>query len=440
MNQTANESLETRLHRKLAWRLLPILMVCYILNYLDRSNIGFAKLAFMDDLGMTEAAFGLGAGLFYLGYSAFEIPSNLMLHKVGVRKTLLRIMVAWGLCAAGFALMKTDLHYYILRLLLGIAEAGFFPGMLLFVSLWIPSRRRATFTAAFMAAMPLASLIGGPLSGAILHGMDGVGGWHGWQWMFVIEGLPSVAMGVLAFVLLYDRPEDARWLTAEEKRFLRSELDAEAAETAARAEAGGGSHTQFGAAARDVRIYSIAAMAISLVAGGAGLQLWMPSVIRNAGVDNLLHVGLLAGVPFLIAIVVQQLVARRSDRRQERRWHAATSAMLSGAGWLSLLFTSSSLPLAMISLTVAVCGFLGATGPFWALPSRYLTGKAAAGGLALIATLGGVGSFLSPTIVGYFADKGGNLDGAFVYYGLLMTAGPLLMLWGSYKLEQQRKL
>lgn len=422
-------------YRKIVVRTLPLLMIGYILNYIDRSNIGFAKLEFMGDLGITEAAFGLGAGLFYLGYSAFEIPSNMMLHKVGARLTLLRIMVCWGLVAAAFSLMTGPYSYYALRLLLGIAEAGFFPGVLLYISFWVPSSRRAGYTAMFMSSMAIAGIVGGPVSGLIMRGMDEVWGMHGWQWLFIIEGLPTVAMGFVIYYMLADNPADATWLSDYEKRILQQEFETE---DAAKARTGT-SHGHFGAALRDLRFYSMAGMSISLVAGAAGLQIWLPTVIRNSGVTDYFHVGLLAAVPFICAVVVQQLVARHSDRVQERRWHAAIPTMISACGWLALTQVHDNLLLAMIVLTVIACGYMGATGPFWAMPSKYLSGTAAAGGLALIAMLGGVGSFFSPTIVGWLASNLGSITYGYAYYGSLLIVGPLIMLYGTYRIERSSK-
>jgi sugar phosphate permease len=422
-------------YRKIVWRILPLLMISYILNYLDRSNIGFAKLAFAKDLHMNEAVFGLGAGLFYLGYSAFEIPSNLMLNKVGARLTMLRIMMGWGLCATAFAFMMSPSHYYILRFLLGVAEAGFFPGVLLYISFWIPASRRAGFTAMFMSAMAISGIIGGPISGAVMHGLDGVAGMKGWQWMFIVEGLPSVLMGFVVYRALSDKPADAPWLSDAEKLVLAAEFEAEKTE---RTESGA-NHRNFGAALKDIRFWSMAGMSVPLVAGAAGLQLWLPTVIKQSGVTNVLHVGLLAALPFIVAVIVQQLVARRSDRAKERRWHAAIPTLVGASGWALLTQVDHSLVPAMVALTMIAAGYMGATGPFWAMPSRYLTGTAAAGGLALIAMLGGLGSFLSPTIVGWLATGKNGLTYGYLYYAALLTVGPLVMLYGTHRIEATRQ-
>ncbi|NOW48059.1 MFS family permease [Novosphingobium sp. SG751A] len=427
---TADPGEGDRIFRKVSLRLAPLLMVCYLLNYIDRSNIGFAKLAFTRDLGMSEAAYGLGAGLFYIGYSLCEIPSNMLLRRIGARLTLLRIMIGWGLCATLFAFMQTAAHYYILRILLGIAEAGFFPGVLLFISYWIPGPRRARFTAMFMSAMALSGVIGGPISGLILTHMDGIGGLKGWQWMFIIEGLPSALMGVVTYFMLADRPADAKWLSAHEKAVWQAEFARKDARSSAM------QHASFGAALKDLRFWSMAAMAISLFAGAAGVQLWLPTILRGAGISSIGMIGLISAGPFALAVVVQQWVARRSDRFGERRWHAALPCLISTLGWLALILVDHNWVLSVVALTIVVAGIMGGTGPFWAMPSRYLTGSAAAGGLALIAMSGGLGSFISPTIVGWLTTMLGSLKFGFLYYAALMALGPTIMLWGTAKIEQ----
>lgn len=409
-------------YRKVGWRLLPILMICYLLAYIDRQNVGFAKLEFMDDLGFGEAVFGLGGGLFYLGYSLFEVPSNLMLRKIGARLTLLRIMVAWGICATLFGLMQTPAHYYILRFCLGVAEAGFFPGILLYISYWIPPSRRAGFTAMFMAAMPLSGLIGSPLSGFIMQSTDGFWGMAGWQWMFIMEGVPSIAFGLVVYMILVDRPANAKWLSPDEKALLLNELAAE--ETAKQGKA----PVRFGEVLKDMRFYGIACMAVSLLSCIAGLSLWLPSFIRGAGVDDLFHVGLYATVPSLIAIIFQQLNARRSDRKMERRWHAAAPMLLAAAGFALLPATESSLVASMICLTVISVGLLSATGPYWALPSGQLSGSAAAGGIALITTIGGIGAFVSSSVVGVLNEWAGTIYAGLWYLAALALLGPIAML------------
>lgn len=409
-------------YRKIAARILPLLVVCYILAYIDRQNIGFAKLQFMDQLGFSAAVYGLGGGLFYLGYSLFEVPSNLMLKRIGARATMLRIMVGWGLVATLFAFMQTPVHFYILRFLLGVAEAGFFPGVLLYISFWVPRSRRATFTATFMAAMPISSVISAPLSGAIMESMGGIGGMAGWQWMFVIQGVPSVIMAFIVYRLLPNRPADAKWLSAEEKDGLQKELEAD------EQKAGHPTHPNFLAALTNWRLYGLAAMSFSLISSIAGLQLWLPTLIQGAGVTDLLQLGGLAALPPLVAIFAQQFNARRSDRAQERRWHAAVPTLVAAGGFSLIPFVQGNLILSIVCLTVISVGLYSATGPYWTLPSTQLSGAAAAGGIAIVTTIGGLGAFVSSWLAGILVEWTGSPNSGLLYYAGLSALGAVLML------------
>lgn len=409
-------------YRKILGRLLPLLMICYILAYIDRQNIGFAKLQFMEDLGFSAALYGLGGGLFYLGYAAFEVPSNMMLKRVGTRLTLLRIMVGWGLVATLFAFMQTPVHFLVLRFLLGVAEAGFFPGVLLYISFWVPQRRRATFTAAFMAAMPISSVVSSPLSGAIMDGMDNVMGLAGWQWMFILQGVPSIIMAVVVYRMLPNSPVDAPWLTSAEKNVLQKEL----AEDIARKP--GTTPTNFLAVLRDWRVYGIAGMSFALISCIAGIQLWSPTLISDAGVDDLMLLGGLVAVPPLLAVFAQQLNARHSDRQKERRWHAAIPMFIAGTGFAAIPILQGQLLPSMIGLIVISVGLFSATGPYWTLPSTLLAGTAAAGGIAVVTTIGGLGAFASSWIVGEIVERTGEPTSGLIYYSVLAFAGAILML------------
>jgi sugar phosphate permease len=411
--------------RKVAWRIIPLLVFCYILAFIDRANVGFAKLQFAQDLHFSEAVYGLGGGLFYLGYSLFEVPSNLLLAKVGVRVTLLRIMVLWSLCSAALAFMTTPMHYYVLRAMLGAAEAGFFPGILFYLSTWIPPSRRGRFTAFFMSSIAISGLLGGPISGFVLHTLDGVWGWRGWQWMFLVEGLPSAVMGVVAYFVLSDSPESASWLTERQRGNIVGELQAEA-----QAEHGQ-SHSAFGAALRDKRFYVLVGMSVGLIAGIAGIFLWLPTVIRQSGVNNLSYVGMISAVPFAVGIAAQQLIARHSDRVQERRWHAGIPTLVSALGWALLPLFQHNPWIALLLMTFVTAGCLGGTGPFWTMPALYLSGAAAAGGIALITTVGGIGAFFSPALVGWVTTATGSLQFGFYYYAVILAAGAVLMLVGT---------
>jgi MFS family permease len=421
----AHPDLAEKVYRKVAFRLIPILILCYIFAFLDRANIGFAKLQFDDDLGFDEAIYGLGGGLFYLGYSLFEVPSNLMLARIGARKTLLRIMLLWSLAASALAFISQPAHFYILRFLLGAAEAGFFPGVLFYLTIWIPPARRARFTMLFMSAIVVSGLIGSPVSGFIMQYLNGWAGLKGWQWLFLLEGMPAGFLGLLAYVYLDDNPASAKWLSDGEKTLILADLRREEVQKQGR------SHSSFWAAMRDVRFYALTGMSVALIAGIGALFLWMPTIIRQMGVTDVWHIGLISVIPFFAALVAQFLVARHSDRRQERRWHAALPALVAAAGWLLLPMASGNPVLALVLLTVTAMGTFGATAPFWSMPALFLSGTAAAGGIAVITTVGGLGAFFSPTIVGYVTARTGTLAFAQYYYGILMLAGALVLLLGT---------
>lgn len=425
MNTTRTPAQLDATYRLIGWRLIPLLMLGYVSAYVDRSNIGFAKLQFLADLQLTETMYGIGAGLFYLGYCLFEVPSNLMLAKIGARATFLRIMVLWSLCSAALAFITDATHFYVLRFFLGAAEAGFFPGVLFYLSQWAPASRRARFTALFMSAMALSGIIGGPLAGLIMHSMDGTAGLKGWQWLFLIEGSPGILLGALSYYLLADRPRDAAWLSDEQKRWVAEDL---AREASAR-----GVHRQqnFIDALKDRRLYILAMMSVALISGIGGISLWLPSIVRSSGVTNILHIGLLSALPYVVAVVVQQLVARSSDRHQERRWHAAIPAGIAALGWFLLPLVQDMTWLALGVLTLMTAGSFGATGPFWSLPASYLSGTAAAGGIAIVTTFGGISGFVSPIIVGWANTTTGSLAAGQIYYGILMTLGATVLIYGT---------
>lgn len=414
-------------HRKVARRIIPILILGYIAAYLDRSNIGFARVQMLGDLGFTELVYGLGAGLFYVGYSAFEVPSNLLLKKIGARRTFARIMIMWGLISAGFAFVTTATQFSVMRFLLGCAEAGFFPGVLLYITFWVPVQRRARFTAMFMSALVLSGLIGGPISGVVMAGMDGVAGMRGWQWLFIVEALPSVILGVVVLVWLTDTPEQAKWLTDREKAIVRADLDKDKAAEQQKTRI---SHT-LGEAFRDYRIYVLATMAIALVSGIGGLGFWLPTILHQAGVEDLMILGILSGIPYLIALGVQQWVAHHSDKTGERRWHVAVCALVCAIAWFLLPSFASQPWVSVLLLAIACSGAFGATGPFWTMPSGFLSGSAAAGGIALVSALGSIFAFLSPTFVGWMTDVSGALAAGQYYYGTLFLVAAIVLPLGT---------
>jgi MFS family permease len=409
-------------YRKVMWRIMPLLFFCYVVAFLNRQNVGFAKLQFMHDLRFNEAVYGLGGGLFYLGYILCEIPSNLYVAKRGLRSTLLRIMVLWGLCSAAMAFMKDPTQFYVLRGLLGAAEAGLFPGVLLYLTYWIPTERRAYFTVLFMFSIGVSGSIGGPLSGAIMRWLNGVVGLRGWQWLFLIDGLPSCVLGVVAYLVLSNDPSQAKWLTDSEKAVVLRDLEMDRKAKAKKA------HSSFGRALRDHRFYLIACMAYALLASVGGVFLWLPTIIRDSGIKNIWDVGLMSAVPFVIAVIVQIGVARHSDKQVERRWHTAVPALAAAVGWVALPLFLKSPELMLLMLTLATTGSLAAMGPFWTMPSAILSGTAGAAGIALITTVGGFGGFISPIFVGWIASRTGSLVAGLYYFAAIMLLGAIAVI------------
>jgi MFS family permease len=418
--QTAAEGDAT--FRRVARRLIPLLVLCYFSAYIDRSNIGIAKLQFAHDVGLDEAMYGLGGGLFYLGYSLFGVPGNLLLERIGASRTFFRILVIWSLLSALMAFIRTPIHYYFLRLLIGTAESGFFPGVLLYLSLWIPSARRARFTAWFMSSMALSGIVGGLLSGFILHTMEGIGHLRGWQWIFILEGAPGVVLAFVTLRYLTDRPENAAWLTPAQRALIAAELKAERARAVAKPQ------RSLRAALTDRRFFAMAMMSAALIAGIGGIALWVPTLLRDAGIRHPSEVALVSTLPYLAGLVAQQWIARRSDRRQERRWHAALPALIAAGAWL-LTLGASHLPLAaVLMICVATAGTFGATGPFWAMPATYLAGTAAAAGIAAVTTAGSIVAFLSPVVVGWASSRWPASTPAPIYYAVLLMLAAVTLL------------
>ena len=423
-------------YNKISWHIIPLLILGYIVAHLDRSNIGFARIQMLGDLGLSEVIYGLGAGLFYLGYSMFEIPSNLLLKKIGARLTFARIMIIWAIISASFALVTSAIGFTVLRFLLGCAEAGFFPGVLLYITFWIPARRRARFTALFMSALVISGLIGAPISGLILGNLDGFIGLRGWQWLFIIEAIPSVILGIIVMIWMSDEPSQASWLTEKEKTLVRGDLEKENNATIASGEKRSQS---LGETFKDYRLYVLGMMAAALVSGIGGLAFWLPAILRQAGVENVTTLGFLAGLPYLIALVAQQWVAHHSDKVGERRWHVAICAIICGTSWLLLPFFSDQPLWSLLFLTSACVGAFGATGPFWSMPADILSRSASAGGIAIVSSIGAMFAFLSPIIVGWGADKTGSLALGQIYYGCLFLVAAMVLIVGTRSQKALKK-
>ena len=410
---------DAALYRKVAWRLLPFLMACYIAAFLDRVNVGFAKLQMLDDLKFSETAYGLGAGIFFIGYFLFEVPSNVLMHRIGARRTLTRIMILWGVLSAAMALTQTPTQFYILRFLLGAAEAGFYPGIILYLTYWFPSHRRGQIIAIFMTAVPFAGILGGPLSGWIMEAFHHHHGLAGWQWMFIIEAIPSVVLGACVFWYLDDRVEDARWLSTHEKSRLARNLEQE---KTAKTE-----HVSMLALLKDRRVVHMALICYCTVSSLSGLAFWIPSVIRSTGVVSLLDVGLLTAIPNVFAVISMVLVCRHSDATRERRWHMIIPFLVGGTGLaLSTLFSHNPV-LAVAMLSVAAAGCMVCSPLFWSLPTAFLEGKSAAAGIAGINSFAGLAAFVSPYAIGWIKDLTGSTDWGMYFLASFALMGAILV-------------
>ncbi|WP_262125161.1 MFS transporter [Acinetobacter baumannii] len=407
-------------YRKIAFRLMPFLMLCYFCAYLDRVNVGFAKLQMMSDLQFSEAVYGLGAGIFFIGYFLCEVPSNIVLHKVGARRWIARIMITWGILSGCFAFVQTEWQFYTLRFLLGVAEAGLAPGLLLYLTYWFPSYRRARMTVLWFIAIPISGMIGGPLSGLIMDRMSGVHGWFGWQWMFVIEAIPTVLVGLLVLAVLKDSVQDANWLTQDEKNLVKQELAQDNQH-----KEGHASVKEFVA---DKRLWLLAGIYFCVVMGQYAITFWLPTLIRNSGISDNWHIGLLTSLPYMCAIVVMILAGRSGDHFQERRWHLIIPMC---AGAIALTFATlfaSNLTLSLICLCIAASGVLTASSLFWMLPTNFLGGVSAAAGIAAVNSFANLAGFCSPYLIGWVTtNTGSNAIGMFLITAVLIFGASLVL-------------
>ena len=419
MNNEEQQAFEEATYRKVAWRLMPLLLICYIIAYLDRVNVGFAKLQMIGALGFSDVVYGLGAGIFFIGYFLFEIPSNIILHKVGARVWIGRIMITWGLLSAAMMFITTPTAFYIMRFFLGVAEAGFFPGIILYLTYWYPSHRRGRITALFMTGIALAGVLGGPLSGAIMKLADGCNGWAGWQWMFLLEGLPAVLIGVIVLMYLDDRISDAKWLSEEERALLAANI---AAENSSKEEASVFTVLSSG------RVWLMAMIYFSLVVGLYGVSFWLPTIIKAMGIADPLEVGLMSAIPYGAAMIVMLLVARNADRLRERRWHIAIPALLGAIGLVLSVLWAKDTVLAMAALTLATAGMLSTLPLFWSLPTSFLAGTGAAAGIAMINSLGNLAGFASPYAVGWLKEATASTDAGIYVLAVSLVLGAALTL------------
>lgn len=407
-----------QLYRRITWRLIPFLIVCYMFAVIDRLNIAMAKLQMLPALGFSEAVYGLGAGVFFIGYLVFDVPSNLILHRVGARWWIGRIMISWGLVSAGFAFVTTPFWFYVLRFLLGVAEAGFFAGLVLYATYWFPASRRGKVYSLILLAVPFAGLVGNPLAGWIMTNFHDAGGFDGWQWLFIIEGLPSVILGLISLFYLTNGISEASWLTPAEKSALQAEIDKEEA-------AKPPSRTIDFVVSPMVWLMSAICFAIS--AAMYALGFWTPSLIQAAGVTSPTQIGLYSAIPSAVAILPLLLAGWSADRTGERRWHVAAPLMLAGIA-LALSATYGGLSAAIICLTIATTGAYVALAQFWNLPAAILTGYGAAGGIALINSIGNLAGFFSPSIIGYLKTATGSITAGLLGITAIIILGGILTL------------
>jgi len=408
-------------YAKIAWRLIPFLVFLFILAWLDRVNVGFAKLHMLQDLQFSEAVYGLGAGIFFIGYFLFEVPSNLLLEKIGARKTLARITILWGAASIGMAYVTTPTQFYIMRFLLGVFEAGFFPGVVLYLTYWFPAEYRARVNGLFMTSFALAGVVGGPLAGLILNGMQGVGHLANWQWLFIIEGIPSVIAGMFVLKYLPEKPVNAKWLTPHEQQAVTRALELENSQT-------GNKHLSFKDAYRNSAIWLCAAVYFCIVSGNATIAFWSPSIIKAIGINNDLMIGVLSALPFIAGTIAMVWNGAHSDKTGERRMHCAVATLIACLGLVATGMLLHNALFALIALTIASVGILAAFPVFWSIPAAFLAGTAAAGGIALINSIGNLAGFVAPYMIGSLKTSTGSLSSGLYFVAALEILASILVI------------
>ena len=394
---------------KAAWRLVPFLTIGYLLNYMDRTNVGFAGLTMNADTGLSATQFGFGAGILFFGYSAFEIPSNVALYRFGARRWIARIMITWGIVSAATAFVRGPTSWYVLRFLLGVAEAGFFPGIAFYLATWFPAEYRARMLAWFLVAIPLSTVVGGPVSGFVLQ-MSGIGGLAGWKWLFIIEGIPAALLGIAALWVLPDRPDDAAFLTDEERRLIRRRIDAEPREREQR---------HLWPALRDPRVLVLAVAQFGFTAGSYGVGIWLPQIIKNGEFSNI-EIGFITSACYVAASVAMIGWAAWVDRTG-RKIGNLTMACLVGTVGLVIAILTSNIWMSLAWVTLALIGITSARAIFWTIPTKFLTGLAAAGGLAFINSIGTLGGFVGPYVVGWLRDATGSFSAGLMAMAALLA-------------------
>src|SRR6201997_2286398 len=421
---TAASEIERSTIRAISWRLIPFLVLAYFFSYLDRVNLGFAGLTMNAELKFSPTVFAWGAGIFFIGYFIFEVPSNLALEKFGASRWIARIMVTWGIISALMALVSGPGSFYGLRFLLGVAEAGFFPGIILYLTYWYPAKYRARFLAAFALAVPLSTVIGAPISGLLL-GLDGVMGLQGWQWLFILEGIPSVLLGIVSWFYLTDRPEKADWLSAEQKAWLKGRLDSEvAAKQAVK-------HLSLGEALSSPKVIALSLVYFGFVGALYGMQFWLPTIVKAFGLTNA-QTGFVTAIPYLFGTIAMILWARHSDATRERVMHVGAPFFLTAIA-LAVSSYLTDPPATMVALTLAGIGIFCIFAVFWTLPTAWLSGTAAAGAIALINSVGNLAGFGGPYLVGWVKEATGSTSHGLLVLAILPLIGGLLVFLGGHE-------
>ena len=399
---TGAAALERRTIRRVSWRLLPLIVVSYLIAYIDRTNVAFAALTLNQDIGLSSFVYGLGAGIFFIGYALFEVPSNIVLERVGARRWIARIMFTWGIVSGMMALVEGPMSFLVLRFLLGVAEAGFFPGIIYYLSCWFPAAYRARVISTLFIAVPASNAVASLVSGAILE-MDGILGLRGWQWLFILEAMPAVLLSLVVLRNMTDRPADAGWLRSDERTWLQATLRAERAHV----EGHGGTRTIW-QALTDRRVLALSTIYLFSVTAGYGITFFLPQIIKQLGHSNLMT-GVLTAIPYTVGVVGLLAWGHSSDKNNERRWHLIAALTVSALGLIGLAWVGTSY-WALLAMSVVAVGAYGSRPSFWPLPSMFLTGAAAASGIALINSLGNLGGYVGPFIVGWLRQSSGGFD------------------------------
>lgn len=421
LNITQDE--QKRTFKKVAYRLLPFLFLAYAINAIDRINISFAKLRMSQDLLLSDAAYGIGAAAFFVGYLLFEIPSNIYMQKVGTRATLTRIMVLWGFVTILMSTVQSAAGFYVLRFLLGVAEAGFFPGVILYLTYWFPGSLRGRITSVFFMAGIIAGIISGPIAGWIMTSFHGWMGLKDWQALFVLEGIPAVLLGIVAWFMLVDHPDKAKWLSIREKQIIKSSLVAEN-KTAEKVS------IPLKQLLSDPRVLMAGFVFFCIYSGTNTIAYWMPTLINEFGITDIRYIGLISSLPYVIALIAMYVLGRSSDKYLERRWHLALTMLVGAISFILLGFVHHHIGLSIFLLTLGAAACLSAIPLFWTIPPAYLTSSAAAAGIALISTLGGLAAVLSPVLVGTIKTQSGSIYLAFTVIAVLLVIGAITLLLG----------